>query len=80
MEALNRDGAGPVWVGGAGRSGYSTHHHAQFVTHSDLIPRVDCVLLMVGINDLWRALSGWLPHTDIALLPKPIWYRSSIMR
>ncbi|MHC5009554.1 MAG: hypothetical protein ACYTG6_01240, partial [Planctomycetota bacterium] len=45
-----------VWVGDAGKSGYATADHVQFVEGSTLVEEMDCVVFYVGANDLGRAL------------------------
>ncbi len=79
MDRLHGQGA-RVWVGNVGRSGYATHHHLQFIERSDLLDAVDVVVVQAGINDLWRALSGWDRRSDLDLLPKPLWFRTRLLR
>jgi lysophospholipase L1-like esterase len=42
----------PVWVGNIGISGYSTVHHVRFLSEDPLWKEMDCLLFMVGANDL----------------------------
>lgn len=45
-----------VWVGAAGVTGYSALHHLAFARESELVREVDCVVVMLGVNDLWQDL------------------------
>ncbi|MFQ5845137.1 MAG: SGNH/GDSL hydrolase family protein, partial [Planctomycetota bacterium] len=78
MERLAGSGARPVWVGNAGIGGYSTRHHLPFVAASELMDRIDCLVVQVGLNDFGRFTSGMDERYDAALSPKPLWYRSRI--
>ncbi|HVN79444.1 MAG TPA: SGNH/GDSL hydrolase family protein [Terriglobia bacterium] len=48
----------PVWVGNAGRSGDTTHHHVTAIRYLPLEDLdIHLVLLLVGVNDLSKRLS-----------------------
>lgn len=47
-----------TWVGNAGYSGFGTKHHLSFIQTSNLIPEMDCLVLLVGMNDFMRRLRG----------------------
>jgi len=70
--------AWPVWVGGLGISGYTTFEHLDFLRRSPLARRFDRrfdrIILLVGIDDLVRFLSGALE-----LGPRPLWRRSTLV-
>jgi lysophospholipase L1-like esterase len=75
MQSLNaRDPAHPVWVGNIGISGYGAADHLKFVERSDLMPQLDCVLFLCGINDLQHALRDPEAMAKIA----PLWQRAPI--
>jgi lysophospholipase L1-like esterase len=82
-ERLNASSARlPVWVGNLGISGFASRHHLEFVTASDLVEEVDCVVLLVGVNDLTRTLrrcagesEDVAPANGIA----PLWTRSMVL-
>lgn len=85
-EKLNRAASGPpVWVGNAGIAGYSSVQHLRFVEQPDLMSKIDCLLVMVGINDLDKFLRRGGPQvsevpTDGAEQAAPIWYKSRAIR
>src|SRR5207302_170735 len=54
LTALGR----PAWVGNAGVRGLSARQHGQFLASDGLISQVDCVVALVGFNDLSQALAG----------------------
>lgn len=56
----------PIWVGGAGISGYGTEQHHAFLASSPLVSDVNCAVLMVGSDDLLRILLGMSPHDDFS--------------
>lgn len=45
-----------VWIGGAGVTGFSALHHLEFARTSELVAELDCVVVMLGVNDLWQDL------------------------
>ncbi len=45
-----------IWVGNAGISGFSSRHHLRFVEESELMHQIDCLILLVGINDFSKYL------------------------
>lgn len=47
-----------VWVGNAGISGYATPYHIRFVRASSLVDEIDCLVFLVGMNDLAWELAG----------------------
>jgi len=48
----------PAWIGDVGRSGYATAEHLRLFEDEALLREVDGVVLLVGINDLQRAMKG----------------------
>jgi lysophospholipase L1-like esterase len=81
---LARRAGRPVWTGGAGSSGLASDADLAFVQTSTLMRRVNVVVLLVGINDLAKALvspgparSGDVPRPE--LVGRPIWRRSATL-
>ena len=74
MEQLSNKGQLNVWVGNIGRSGWDSAHHLKFVDTSDLMNRIDCLLVLVGVNDYWRYVGYDGPGA------KPLWIRMKIVR
>ena len=71
MEHLNRtQSASRVWIGSAGKPGYSTIEHLKFVTESGLMNEIDSVALLVGLHDLERTLGK---AADASSAPVPAW-------
>lgn len=85
MEKLNHgDRAKDVWVGNIGISGWPTVNHLQFVERSPLMRQIDCLLVLVGANDLNQFLRGNLVNgkflgNESVARAQPIWRRSSIL-
>ena len=72
MDRLNKgDRRCDVWIGNVGISGYSTAEHLQFAEKSRLMREVDCLILLVGVNDCCVALTR-----SSGFGTPPIWYRS----
>jgi lysophospholipase L1-like esterase len=85
----------PVWVGSIGISGYSTTHHLKFVEQSTLMPiqrsdlmgKIDCLVLLVGVNDLLRQLGmdcldrgdRWDESNARDNQIMPLWRRSAVL-
>jgi hypothetical protein len=77
------------WVGNAGIAGYSTIPHLAFITKGDLWKEMDCVLFLVGANDLNRFLrfgstlnqSSGEPSDEerAAANCQPIWRKSAVL-
>lgn len=79
QERLARSWGRPVWVGGAGVSGFATLEHLPFLATWPGLAEVDCVLMLVGINDFALvALGGRDPVAPS--WTAPVWTRSSAMR
>lgn len=58
-----RFGAGEVWVGNAGRSGRTSREHiVQLERILAAAPRIDRVVVLVGVNDLGRRLARGGDH------------------
>jgi lysophospholipase L1-like esterase len=76
MRQLNATGGGSFWVGNAGISGYATEHHLKFAKRSPLMQRINCLVLLVGINDFARLLRWGDIHFDSSV---PIWRRSAVI-
>ncbi len=67
-----------LWVGDVGKSGYGSWHHVRFLDDASLLSQVDCLVVLVGINDFMRALQ----ERPILAPPqtKPLYERSNIYR
>ncbi|MCY2988522.1 MAG: SGNH/GDSL hydrolase family protein [Planctomycetota bacterium] len=82
-ERLNASAAAlQVWVGNLGISGFASQHHLRFVVASNLVEEVDCVLLLVGVNDLTRYLrrcAGESEYVAPADGTAPLWTRSMML-
>lgn len=82
-QRLNASAAGlPMWVGNLGISGFASHHHLRFVAASKLVEEVDCVVLLVGVNDLTRYLrqcAGESEYVAPADGIAPLWTRSTLL-
>ena len=64
QEALGRSA---IWVGNVGKSGHSTRdHRLQVARLLDQLPRIDTVILLVGINDLVLRLRRDLDYRPLA--------------
>ena len=64
QEALGRS---DIWVGNVGKSGHSTRdHRLQVARLLDQLPRIDTVILLVGINDLLLRLGRDLDYRPLA--------------
>ena len=64
QEALGRS---DIWVGNVGKSGHSTRdHRLQVARLHDQLPRIDTVILLVGINDLILRLRRDLDYRPLA--------------
>jgi len=73
-----------VWTASAGASGLASDAHLLFVENSDLMRHVSAIVLLVGINDLSKALAS--PNPDAAgelarpeIVGRPIWRRSVLL-
>lgn len=71
MEELS--GAGPVWVGNLGISGYATAEHLDLLERSPLPEGLEGVVFLTGVNDLVRFLNG-----SLELGPRPLWRRTAL--
>jgi lysophospholipase L1-like esterase len=54
-----------LWVGNVGVSGYATPYHVRFTRVSNLVAEMDCLVFLVGINDLLWSLAG----RDFSVIP-----------
>jgi lysophospholipase L1-like esterase len=82
MEQLNQQRPEkPVWVGNVGRSAYCTTEHLKFIQDSPLVEQMDCVVLLVGYNDLVRLLRSelnrqlWVDYQE----NQPLWRGSNVL-
>lgn len=76
MQTLNQTaGRRKVWVGNAGLAGFDSAHHLRLIRNHDFIAQFDCVVLMVGFNDLARHLRGAPPGMEF---PKPLWRKTRL--
>jgi len=51
----------PVSVDSAGHSGYASREHAKFIERSNLLTQIDCLVVMVGPDDVLQRLVGTIP-------------------
>lgn len=79
-EYLNRT-AGPrrFWSGSVGRDGYATVEHLRFVQCTDLTDQVDCLVFLVGVNDVAAGVAG-VDSRRSDSDPAPLWTRSMLLR
>lgn len=76
LEALlNGQGRRKTWVGTAAVSEMASGHHARFIEQSKLVGEVDCLVVLVGGNDLLRLLLD----LDDGNTPPPLWLGSHLM-
>jgi lysophospholipase L1-like esterase len=61
-------------VGGAGHADLAAAHQLQFIRHSPLVARMDCLIIMPGVNDLIRLIR----RLDFGEGRPPLWYRSGV--
>jgi len=73
-QQLNR-GGGSYWVGNAGHGDLATGHDLRFIRTDPLPAQCDCLLLMVGVNDMMRNLL----RLDDGEIAPPLWCRSGSM-
>ncbi len=63
------------WVGVAAVSEFASGHHLRFIRDYSTVDQVDCVLVMLGVNDFLRLLL----QLDMGESPPPLWYRSRLL-
>jgi len=70
----------PVWVGAIGLAGFSSVHHLKFLEESALVRdgTFDTVVVLVGVNDLWKVYLGVTEEQQLAGDLKPLWARSRL--
>jgi len=87
MQYLNETTAGTkdkCWVGNAGISGFNSRHHLRFARESELMDEIDCLVLLVGINDFTKFVETEQLTAEIeqeqalALAKEPLWCRSQV--
>jgi hypothetical protein len=68
-------------VGNIGRSGFCTTEHLRFLQESPLIDELDCVVLLVGYNDMVRLLRGELGRQlwEDDRENQPLWRYSNVL-
>ena len=71
---LGEDATVDVWAAAAAISEYAAPHHLRFLEKSPLVDEVDCVVMMVGVNDYLRLLLGF----DTGAATPPLWSRSGL--
>ena len=57
QEMLNQSTGQQIWVGNVAKSGLDTRHHIyqmRYLLPQYSNPKIDAVILLVGINDLWH--------------------------
>ncbi len=59
-------------VSAATVSSYASGHHLRFLRNADIVDRVDCVVLLVGANDLLRTIL----RQSVSGATPPLWSRS----
>ena len=64
-----------VWVGNAGMAGYDSVHHYQLVQNDDFVGQFDCIVMLVGFNDLARLLRHAPPGGQT---PYPYWRKTRL--
>ena len=73
-----------VWVGAAGISGFGSRHHLRFARESEVMAEIDCLVLMVGVNDFTKfveteRLPARIEHERaLALARAPFWSGSRV--
>lgn len=75
MTDLNQAETGRYWVGSVGYSEYASGDHLRFLGRSELLDRVDCIVLLAGVNDFVRLLHGY----DMGTADPPLWIRSALV-
>ena len=75
MDELHQTTEQRYWVGAAGISDYASGHHLRFVRESPVVDQVDCLLVMMGVNDLLRVIH----QRDAGHGRPPAWYRSHLL-
>lgn len=67
-----------IWVGNLGKSGHNTRHHLlQLKYYLPQLPKIDAVLLLVGVNDVHIRLSDLAYDPEATLKPT---FESEYMR
>ncbi len=65
-----------VWAGDVGVSGFTSEEHLRFVEGSPgLVGEMDCLILLVGLNDFARAMIS----VTLARPAEPAWRRSRVL-
>ena len=66
MLMLNQSVSGTrVWVGDMGFAGYSSTMHLRFVESSDVMHKIDLLVILVGFNDLNKALIRHMTREEV---------------
>jgi lysophospholipase L1-like esterase len=65
QELLRRETGQRLWVGNVGVSGYATPYHVRFARVSNLVAEMDCLVFLIGINDLLWSLA----ERDFSVVP-----------
>jgi hypothetical protein len=70
-----------VWVGDMGHAGYSSAMHLRFVETSPVMRKIDDLVILVGFNDLQKALFQWLTQDELLdnEVRAPTWCRSGLL-
>ncbi|WP_298419121.1 SGNH/GDSL hydrolase family protein [uncultured Kordia sp.] len=70
-----------VWIGNLGKSGFNTQHHVvQMQTQVPTFPRVDLIIVLIGVNDMLRELKytpNYIPLTEAQTLRSTYSYYSN---
>ena len=66
----------PAWVADIGKSGYGSWHHVRFMEAVAIVDEIDYLIVLVGINDLMRALEERQIYSPFDA--KPLYERSAI--
>ncbi len=87
MRRINQtaaDAGRRVWVGSAGISGFGSKHHLRFARESELMDQIDCLVLLVGVNDFCKfveteRLTAEIEREEaLALAKTPFWTCSQV--
>ena len=82
MQTMNDRKTGQqCWVGNIGLSGYAAPHHLRFVQESELMEELDCLIFLIGVNDLTRTLiqNNDLEPKSLAETSPPRWRSSNVL-
>lgn len=70
-KCLRESVAQNIWVGSAAVTDFASGHHERFLEQSRIVSAVDCVIVLVGANDVARMIFG----LDAGDASPPFWLR-----